>query len=822
MQESSRWRRSPVQTAVALALYGSASLARADDQGGNSLQEVVVTATLRQQDVVEVPYSISAISGEDLKAAAVTDLLTLARAVPSLSLVDLGERYATAEVPTIRGINASNIAQGSQVLTQSPVGVYFGNSPIDGIFLLTDVDRVEVLRGPQGTLYGADSLGGAIRIIPKAPELGVLDGSISGNVGSVAHSGEPSYGFEGYANIPLLDSLALRLSGIYAYDAGFIDAYGFEKRTGGPLSAPVLADPGNPVTSPAVFDSTRDHWNDAKTSTVRASLLWKNEQFSAELAYTNGHVVGTGGPQVNPDFPGGSYPIDPRINFPAGGDYRYFSATDQPFRRDTDLASLDASYDLGFATVSSTSSYYLTQGETIDDDTYQVFIYAPFTFYYTGSPINPRFVAPAEFTHSDKTFSQELRLVSHPSDGDRIDYVVGAFYQHRSRDENYSNTAPGTDTYSQQQGCTAPYYLGASFPNCLVTLGPDATFFDADVRQRFTNTSLYGELTLHATAKAQLTLGGRYYHEDFQAGQSQVSYPFMSVTSGALTETRSSGALFKVNPSFQFSKAALVYATFSQGFRPGGANSFPITGPLQESPQLLSFREDKTNNYEVGIKGRSAAGYSYGLGVFDVEWDHPQIGGYTPNTSTAVVYNAQKARSSGFDAESSGPLAIQGLRYSVSASYANAHLTEDFSLPGNDGAGGIAPGVISGNAGARLPGSPEWSAAMTLEYERMLTGQWSMALTANVTYTGPLLNSLPEPGVPETPIGGFTLGNLSASLQHSAYRVTLYVDNVTDKRAVLSYLRPGNVEVVGGLADYYIINRPREIGLRFTLMGSKK
>lgn len=167
-------RRTLVHSAVVLALYGSEGVSWADDQSNATLQEIVVTATQRRQDIIDVPYSISALSADELKSSAVTDLVSLARAVPSLSLVDLGERYATAEVAVIRGINASNVAQGSQLLTQSPVGVYIDNSPIDGVPALTDIQRVEVLRGPQGTLYGAGALGGAIRIISNPPELGVL------------------------------------------------------------------------------------------------------------------------------------------------------------------------------------------------------------------------------------------------------------------------------------------------------------------------------------------------------------------------------------------------------------------------------------------------------------------------------------------------------------------------------------------------------------------------------------------------------------------------------------------------------------------------
>jgi outer membrane receptor protein involved in Fe transport len=127
-------RRHTIRLAVVLALYGANLPAIAEDAGPDQLQELVVTATRREQTVETVPYSISAITGESLKAAGVTDLVDFAREIPSFSIVDLGTRYLSSEIPTIRGINASNIFQGTQQLSQSPVGVYIGNSPISGYF----------------------------------------------------------------------------------------------------------------------------------------------------------------------------------------------------------------------------------------------------------------------------------------------------------------------------------------------------------------------------------------------------------------------------------------------------------------------------------------------------------------------------------------------------------------------------------------------------------------------------------------------------------------------------------------------------------------
>jgi outer membrane receptor protein involved in Fe transport len=444
-----------------------------------------------------------------------------------------------------------------------------------------------------------------------------------------------------------------------------------------------------------------------------------------------------------------------------------------------------------------------------------VFSFTPFETYYTGNPVNPRFVNPEEFSDSDRQFSQELRLVSRPTAGGKLDYVVGAFYENQNRHSDFDSSAPGTDTYSIAEGCTAPYYFGASFPNCLVTLGPtNSTYFDEKAIQHFTDRSLYGELTGHLTSFAQITFGARHYWQDFAATQYYISYPFDSLDLGTPTDTSNSGTLYKVNPSFEYAKDQMVYATWSQGFRRGGANSYILTGPLAESPTLHAYRPDTTNNYEVGMKGRLGNTLTYSFAVFDIEWKNPQINGLTPYTGTSIVYNANKARSTGVEAELNGPLVIDGLTYHASYSYANARLTEDFSLPANNGTGVIVPGLIAGQAGERLPGSPKSSAAATLNYDRALAARYSMVFSANITYTGSVLNSLPSVNNPQTPLPGYTLGNLSLAIKHRPYEVMGYVTNVADKRAVLGLNEFATPPTVGTLADYDVVTRPREVGVR--------
>ena len=226
-----RQPRNAVSAAVFVALYGlpTGVLAQQAD-AADQLQEVVVTASRRTQTLEEVPYAISVVSSQQLEQAAITDVASLIEQVPGLSTYNYGARLIAATAPNIRGINATGTPRGFRTFEQDPVGTYIGNSPIDGYYQLDDIKQVEVLRGPQGTLYGAGALGGAIRIIPNAPELNVFHGSVEASGGKVYNASDPSYAASGMINIPIGETLAFRASGKYAYDPGFVDVYGLLKR----------------------------------------------------------------------------------------------------------------------------------------------------------------------------------------------------------------------------------------------------------------------------------------------------------------------------------------------------------------------------------------------------------------------------------------------------------------------------------------------------------------------------------------------------------------------------------------------------------------
>jgi iron complex outermembrane recepter protein len=809
----------PVRAAVCVALYGLSPAAHAQqapaavsDQTPSALQEVTVTATRRTQTLEAVPYSMSVVSADRLAESGVTDLASLATEVPGLSMYEYGARLAGATVPIIRGINATGEpTRGFRTFEQAPVGTYVGNSPIDGYFQLDDLKQVEILRGPQGTLYGAGTLAGALRLIPNSPELGKWEGQVEASGGKLEHSDGTPYYVRGLANVPLGDVLAFRASAKYDYEPGWINTYGLFARSNNFLSGiPLLANPAEPVTSPAIYQDKPD-WNFQKTFTGRASLLFKPaDSFSAELALLHSDANGDGGPQVNPDFAGGTSPLDPATQLPAGGPYREFSQIDAPWSRYTNLTSLDISYDSGFATVSSTSSYYRTTGSTLQDNTYSLagLINGGYLPYYAGVPTNPRFVYDQVFMDDAHTFTEEVRLVSKSSPDNVLDYVLGVFYEDQTREGDWTIAVPGTPEYQAAQGC---------LPNCyfdIATAPGDVTFRQVDT-QNFKDKSVFGELTWHFVKDGQVTVGARHFSQQFDDAQSYDDYPFPTHLPATPHESDASKTVGKVNPSYEYAPDQYVYADWSQGFRRGGANSVPLVGPFRESPLISTYAPDSTNNYETGLKGRFANGLSYTIAVFDIRWDKPQISSSLPSGNLAV-YNANTAESKGFEIESSGPLFVPQLIYSVSFAYADAKLTSDFSLPANNGlqTGTIVPGLIHGSSGQQMPGSPKESASFALAYDTALSAGYDLALTASYSYrSGSPMQLTPTLGVTTVQYSGtYDLVNFNAALNHKPWRTTLYITNVFDRQNIL--VPPTQFNELDKLTNDYVVSVPREIGLR--------
>ena len=800
---------------VALAASGAEHAQAAPAGEATQPGEIIVTASRRSESVTKLPFNISAYGSQQLQSANITSVTALSQQVPNFVITDAGPGRSAGSIPIIRGINASVATSGRPRFFQSPVGIYLGNTPMTGSLPLMDVERVEVLRGPQGTLYGAGALAGAVRIIPAEPKLGTVSGEASGSVQALGHSRRLSNDQLGIINLPVGENAAFRVVARREYDAGFIDQNDIMRReSGNPAYAlPILADPNDVASSPAVYYNKKDV-NYSGAYSTRASFVWKpDDKFKFLASYSYSHVKGDGTPTDNYTYGGGPSKIDPRRILAPTGEYEKSIPTLQPYSGDTHSASLDLSYDMGFATLSGTAAYGRTKFESTSDATIG-HLGAGFVYpYYVGNPMNPRYVDLADSRNDETNYTQEVRLVSKA--GGPIDYTVGAFFQQQKRFLAYTINLPGADTQSAAAhgGSMVPILEGGTW------VGPffaNSVSFDQAANQNYRDYSVYGDVTWHISPSWQVTGGARFARQTFAQRMIILSSIF-PYNIDAREEDKLSRAIFKANTSYRISPNAQLYATFSQGFRRGGANTFPTTGPLLEPAELQTYKPDATNNYEIGVKGR-VRGISFAADLFYIDWKNVQIDTATPFNAWDTVINGSAAVSKGAEIELTGPIGESGFSFSLGLAYARARLTEDFALPAGGGAADIIPGAITGFKGARLPGAPDFSGSGNLYYKFDVGNDSAMTFNIGADYRGSVVNGLALPSRAADTMKGYALLRASVQLDVNKWQFQLFANNLADAHAVISKgaRSAGSLRRTGAWGDNYLVTRPRQVGLRVT------
>jgi iron complex outermembrane receptor protein len=397
--------RRPFQlTAIAAAI--TSTLAAPMPALSQELEEVLVTATRRSTSTQDVPYNISAYMGDTLAEREITTLGEFVRQVPGISFNDVGLRESgNNSTLVMRGLSAEprNGAGEIPSLARPTVSTYVGETPVYYNLRLTDINRVEVLRGPQGTLYGAGSLGGTLRIMPNKPDTEAMSGNIRTGISTTADAGDPNYDIDGMINLPLADNLALRVSAGHTYLAGFVDAVSLGLRDAD--GAFLLEDPNDFVGSGPDRSGREDDSNEGSATHLRASLLWNpTDDIEALLTY--------------------HFQESDADNYQAeslGEDRALSLHGTNPFESDLNMATLEVTANLGFATLTSATSYYERTVETqVDASAIYEDFFSFFYFYY------PRISTLQDFEASDETFVQELRLAS--DTGGRIEWIGGLFY----------------------------------------------------------------------------------------------------------------------------------------------------------------------------------------------------------------------------------------------------------------------------------------------------------------------------------------------------------------------------------------------------------
>lgn len=772
-------------------------------EASSEVDEVIVTASRRAQDVTQIPYNITAVSAESIERAGVSSIEDLSRQVPNLVVTSSGNQFLGAQRQIMRGLNASANNRNGVALEQNPVSTYLGNAPYANYFQVEDIERVEVLRGPQGTLYGSGALGGTIRLIPNAPALGNFEGRLKASAADVAHSGDYDYGVSGLVNIPIGETVAIRLSAGHDHEAGFINQYGIFARAGNdPLGDPILANPASPLTSPASMYDKKDV-NSSRVTNVRAAIRWKPiDQLDITLAHNFSRIRGHGPSYDTPAYNGGTDPLAPSVIYPDTGKYELVSRSLNPYERTSKMTTLDASYDMGFATLSSTSSYFETDGDVYVDGTWgNLALPASVLPYYTGTPVNPRYNSVYRFPDRTTSKTQEIRLVSN-GDGP-IDYTIGLYYQKERNRTAWVGHAPGQTAYNQLPGVTVTGFGPGA---------PEEILFDVSGVNRFTEKAIFGEITWHPIEGLDLTGGVRVFKQDLRRDVSNL-VPLYGLVENSTNAASFSDAKFRFNATYEYASGHRVYGTFSQGFRRGGANAFALTGFLREPASLLQYKPDSVDNYELGVKGRFANGWRYTADVFYADWKDPQIGGFTAVIFWPAVFNGKKAESKGFEFELSGNITDE-LSFQGGYAYTKATLTDDFCVPSGDGSGapnGDIPCAISGTKGTPLPSAPKHSGTFSLNYERSLGDEDSVSASINANYKGKARMNLPTVGARYPTIPSYWLVNAYLGWTHGPVTASVFARNLFDERAVFSVNT--RITPYAPIDLYETVGRPRTLGM---------
>jgi iron complex outermembrane receptor protein len=807
-----------------------------------SLSEIVVTAQRRNQTVQDIPYNISVVGGDDIANSGAINLNDLSRIVNGLITVDQGPAARSFQNDlTLRGLRTDAPGGGASAQylpnqTVNSVSTYFGETPIFFPMVLADIERVEVLRGPQGTLYGSGAEAGTIRVIPHRPDLTSFAAEVSATGSYTEFANAPNDNVHAMVNIPIADTLALRLVAGQEHLAGFINAVNlWELDSHG---VPIPSIPGN-LSSGPVIGPKQKGVNSSNQSFGRAALRWKPaDRVDVQFDYLHQRTT-QADPQVStPFWPGGCVDISKPQNVAvstscagapptsfyanAGGPYTTGAFSKEPYEDTVDLGSIVANIDFGFATLTSATSYDKDSNFSSTNIIASSVNLGSTNVYLGFPPYNsyPRENFVAQVPATDKSFVQELRLTSNGKNF--FDYVVGAFYQRETRAADFTLFDYGQIAYNESLGQPPTTIYGdiESFGNSKTT---------------YSDKALFGELTAHITDAWQVTGGLRFFRDAFTVASTDYLPLCGAICSQSLTDpngltivTHSQnvpGHLKKLNTSYDLGSGTKVYATYSEGFRRGGTNGLPVSGPFASLPEYQTFTPDYAKNYEVGLKGNVfEKRVRYSAALYRVDLSNFQFNGYSGAGSYAATFNGSSARTRGVEFELQAA-ATEHLTLSVGYSYTEAKTTAavnksdlvSFALIPADGGTGptdTAP-FITLRKGLRLPGVPMNTGTLGVDYHVptafLLRNDWTLLLHADAAYRSSAPGNIDPTRIFYWVVPSSTVTNARASLginDHLTF--DLFANNITSNTA---YSGSAYVQQFTNPYQLRNVTRPRTVGL---------
>jgi len=760
---------------------------RAQPNIGPSDESIVVTGTRRAISVQNSPTNITAIGADTIKNERLNDIKSLAALLPGVTVINSGPNGAGNIV--MRGISTSGTSTDG-VFHNNAVGVYLGEVPMYLDFMLLDMNRVESLQGPQGTLFGLGTLGGTIRYMPNRPNTEKFSVTLHGRAFGQYHSTSPGGDEDVTINLPIWkDHVAFRSVTGYYDDPGYID-YDYTLRSPG-VSNPQPAGPNSFGTSAQQAENFRKHSgaNFNHTLTSRNQLLLRyNDDLKMYLTYAHQETKTDGRSATGVG-------VMDTGNWEAP--WRYL----EPVDRVGDLFSAEVNANLfKFAQFVSTTAFthqvIKTQYDNTDllldlDYGYQAF---------------PKFSSWNESYNNYQQFNQELRLVS--THKGPFSWVLGGFYNKFYTNTVYEEHVPGFSEWGVANGFGNLYR-------------PDELEYASRVETETAERALYSEGTLHLLKNLQVTGGIRYF--DYDASDSGGSglplyqpYPEVNL-SHAGGGTGSNGIVWKANASYRFNPQLMTYFTYSTGYRVGGYNRVaPCILPLNLSvqnicalPNEISYKPDRTRNVELGFRGNLFHNrVVFTIDGYHIDWLNVQVPSQTVYGAVGITTNGGRAVSNGF--EFSGSLRVtRQVQITANYSYVDAHLTE--------GVANLVNGVANAYAGDRLPGSMKNSGAMTATYTLPVDDRHSLRFNWMASYSGSIYSTV---GLRDygTRIPSYVTHRASIDYRAGKWDVSLFVNNIFNQYAITAVSNQSNTlnkQVTGITERYYAesILPPRSIGL---------
>jgi iron complex outermembrane receptor protein len=739
------------------------------------LQEVIVTATRREERLQDIPESITAFDSQAIAIRGLQQMDDYARLVPGLAISD---REPGGTTVVFRGVTSSGLQFGSV----SSAGLYLDEQPITQSGRnpdprLIDIERVEALRGPQGTLYGASSQSGTLRVITNKADPKGFDAWAEAQLSSTKDGGI-SHDVSAMVNVPLAqDKLAVRLVGFTSEDAGFIDR--------------VLSDsPGGTYTNADVVD---EDVNTVKTTGARASLRWDasdNVNATLNVIFQDVEADGHG------DITRGAGDLD-QVRF------ENESLDDKWYQ-----VGLTVNAGLPFGNAVVSASYFDRDFRYEADATDYEFAFNQNAIAY-DSPIydfggDPRgFATNSEQTHITTV---EARLSSRGDSDSRWAWIVGAFYSQERGKTAFDSFVRGYENTPSFQYFDA--YEQALTGN---PLAPTERWFLGRYDTELDQTAIFGELSFDVTDHFTITAGGRWFDYERKFAQVQEQPEGFSgfTRLDGNQKNNEDGTVSKLSVQYKFDSDRMLYATYSEGFRVGGSN------PLKPASALpRDYKSDELKNYEVGLKSEWLDHrLRLNMSAYYMKWDNfaVQVEDPQPAVFQLGFVNLPTAEIKGVETEFAVTF-NQQWQLDGAVSYNDAKTAEASTLSVTDEDGNVFTFAVS--EGARLPISPDWSGSLGLEFRaemRLLDAQPFARF--DYSYTGASVNSLEgiESVVSGNPVErqeAYEIGNFRFGLESEHWTGSIFIDNLWDERADLFISNRWKVQ-------RQAVNRPQTVGIQF-------